>query len=411
MTGTSSHTVDIVIIGAGIAGLWLNAALRAQGYSTLVLEKDAIGGGQTLASQGIIHSGLKYAFAGKINKLAQNISAMPDRWRAALRGEGAVDLSTARMNTESQYLLIPSGFMGGLVKLVTAKTLGESVHEIPKADWPEDIKQSGFKGSVIFMGEPVLDVPSVLRALAEPYRDSIRCLPLCHSEAHSDEESGACKNQILHFVQDDNKIIIGEHTITAQKIIYTAAASNHVTAKSASHDAGLDTQARPLLMGMLKPAPFEAYVHLVGSSDKPVATITTHQCEDGTLAWYLGGAVAERDKDSDPASVYDAARKGFAKYLPALDLSSVQWATLPIDRIEGKSEIDSWMPDTPTIHGAGNTYYCWPTKLTFAPLLADRMLDKLQSDGVQAAADQSAWDFLPEAPFGIAPWDAAHWTK
>ena len=89
---------DIVIFGSGIAGLWLFNHLKAAGYDALLLESEAIAGGQSIASQGIIHSGLKYAFAGKINKLAQSISAMPDLWRAALQGDGVVDLSAARLN-------------------------------------------------------------------------------------------------------------------------------------------------------------------------------------------------------------------------------------------------------------------------------------------------------------------------
>ena len=163
----SKHNPDIVIFGAGIAGLWAFNRLKALGYDVLLLESERIGCGQTIASQGIIHSGLKYAFAGKINKLAQSISAMPDLWRAALRGEGDVDLSAAKYNAESQYLLIPGGFMGGLVKLVTKQALGNNVHEVPENLWAEEVKSSGFKGTVVFMDEPVLEIPSVLRPVTD----------------------------------------------------------------------------------------------------------------------------------------------------------------------------------------------------------------------------------------------------
>src|SRR5690606_14944511 len=53
--------VDICILGGGIAGLWLNARLRQQGFSTLLIEPAALGGGQSTKSQGIIHGGTKYA--------------------------------------------------------------------------------------------------------------------------------------------------------------------------------------------------------------------------------------------------------------------------------------------------------------------------------------------------------------
>ena len=377
---------DIVIFGAGIAGLWAFHRFKRMGYDVLLLESEGIGGGQSIASQGIIHSGLKYAFAGKINKLAQSISAMPDLWRAALRGDGPVDLSQAQVNADSQYLLIPNGLMAGLVKLVTKQALGNNVHEVAKDDWPDEVKQSGFKGTVVFMDEPVLDAPSVMRALAEPYKDCIRKID----------------------TPDDPFGFLEKHGIEAQHIIFTGAASNAQIAKTAGHDDGLETQARPLVQGLLKPAPFEMYAHLVGNSDKPVATITTHKCADGALAWYMGGGVAERPLDSDPQDAINFAKKGFAKYLPDVDLSDVEWAVLPIDRIEGKSDVDGWMPDTPTIHSAGNVHYCWPTKLTFAPLLSDRLLEKI--DG-EPSATQTDYSFLPEVDYSPAPWDKVSWTK
>ncbi len=397
----ATYNTDIVIIGAGIAGLWLFHRLKKAGYHAILLEKNAIGAGQTIASQGIIHSGMKYAFAGKINKLAEEISAMPDLWRAAMAsGDGDVDLRAAKTNADSQYMLIPSGFMGGLVKLVAKNALGTGVREIPKEDWPDNIKQSGFKGSVIFMNEPVLDIPSVIRALADPYKDYIYKI-----------DWDAC--EIISSKDGISALKIGDDTIKAGKFIFTSAASNHHIAKQLGHSHGLQTQARPLLMGFLKPAPFEFYAHLVGSSDKPVATITTHKTADNEIVWYLGGGVAERAKESDPNDVISATIKGFKKYLPHIDLSDVTWATLPIDRIEGKSETDGWMPDTPTIHSYGNVFYCWPTKLTFSPLLSDRLYDSVTKSETQPnmSTKHQTCNFLPLCGYTAAPWDTKDWKK
>ena len=389
MSEMSEQKIDIVIFGAGIAGLWCFNRFKKLGYDVLLLEQEEIGCGQTLASQGIIHSGLKYAFAGKINNLAKSISAMPDLWRAALRGEGDVNLSAAKVNAQTQYLLIPSGLMGGLTKLVAKKALGGNVRDVPAGEIPEAVKQAGFKGSVIYMDEPVLDVPSVLRALAQPYKDCIRKIPR----------------------GSDPFTLLKENNISAKAVIFTGAASNHKIASSQSHDAGLETQARPLLMGMLKPAPYELYAHLVGNSDKPVATITTHQCEDGQLVWYLGGGVAERAKEAPIQDMIQSTKEGFAKYLPALDLSRVKWAALPIDRIEGKSKTQGWMPDTPTIHTHGNTYYCWPTKLTFAPMLSSMLLEKFTAQGLTPSGRTSDFSALAPADYAKAPWDKAKWQE
>jgi hypothetical protein len=333
-----------------------------------------------MASQGIIHSGLKYALAGKVNDLAQSISAMPEIWRDALSGRGDVDLNAARVLCSSQYLLIPSGFMGGIVKIVAQKALGGNVQAVKPEDWPADIEQSGFKGSMIFMDEPVLDVPSVVRVLAEPYKSCIR------------RYNGAQK-------------------IEARIIIHTAADGNMIYARQNFDDQKLETQARPLLMGLLKNAPYDFYAHLVGTSEKPVATITTHTTEKGERVWYFGGSVAERAKKSNPQETIEAARNALRKYLPGLNLSKAEWATLPVDRIEGKTSQSGWMPDTPTVHAAGNRLYCWPTKLTFAPMLGDMIFDHLAAMDIAPTHSESDYSHLPEVDYAAAPWDKVSWIK
>lgn len=384
----AEHNADIVIVGAGIAGLWIFNRLKAMGYDALLLEREEIGSGQTIASQGIIHSGLKYAIVGQVNELARSISAMPDLWRLALKGEGPVDLSAAEGAASSQYMLIPPGFMGKLIKLASKKALGGNIHELAPENWPEHIKSTGFKGTVIYMDEPVLDVNSIIRALAEPYKNSIR---------KTDKA--------------DPFVFLEQHNIEAPLCIFTAAESNAAIAQNHNHAQGLKTQARPLLMGMMKNAPHELYVHLVGASEKPVATITSHKAADGSLVWYIGGGAAERTKDDDPDKVYNAARKAFTQYLPDVDLSSVEWATLPIDRIEGASGTKGWMPDTPTIHEADNALYCWPTKLTFAPLLSDMILEHLQNKNIAPSGQSTDWSFLSPVDYAPAPWDKAAWKK
>ena len=164
-------------------------------------------------------------------------------------------------------------------------------------------------------------------------------------------------------------------------------------------------------MGLLKNAPFDLYAHLVGTSDKPVATITTHTTQNSERVWYFGGAGAERAKDSNPHETINATRKALAKYLPHVDISKAEWATLPIDRIEGKSSGAGWMPDTPTIHAAGNSLYCWPTKLTFAPLLSDMVIEHLQKAGIGPTDQTADCSALPAPDYALAPWDKTQWTK
>jgi glycine/D-amino acid oxidase-like deaminating enzyme len=400
----SLHKADIVICGAGIAGLWLFNHLKRDGFNALLLEKDTIGCGQTIASQGIIHSGLKYVSAGRPNQLAKAISAMPELWRKALKGEGRVDLSAARVTARSQYFLTRPGFIGSLTGLgahLMGKTgfLGNNAHRLRKSEWPASIKKIGFSGTVISMDELVLDINSVLHALATPYQDSIRRADMLEDMNFSLDTSG----NIEH-------VTIKDETITADRYIFTAAAANKILADRLGHANGLDTQLRPLLMGMMRNAPCELYAHCVKGSTKPVLTVSTHRAADGSLVWYLGGSVAERPKNSNPHEVYAAVIKSFSKYMPGVDLTKVSWSTLPIDRAEGKSKVTGLIPDTPTIHIAGNTIYGWPTKLTFSPMLTNQIVDRLSHAGIKPSGQKTDWSFLPKCNFTQTPWDLATWT-
>ena len=49
----------------------------------------------------------------------------------------------------TQLLLIPHGLLGGITTVVTKKILGQGVHELPHDEWPESLKQSGFKGTAV----------------------------------------------------------------------------------------------------------------------------------------------------------------------------------------------------------------------------------------------------------------------
>lgn len=353
---------DIIIYGGGIAGLWTLNRLKNLGYDVLLIENNAIGGIQTIASQGIIHSGLKYVLSGKLNPLARSISAMPEIWKEALKGIGPVNLSQAKIAANSQQLLIPGGMVGNIMKLGAKNFFGQEISKSP------EIENAGFEGTVIDMGEPVLDIPSVIRALAEPHLNSIR-----------QSADG----------------------VTARIYIYTAATGNDVSKT--------ETQRRPLLMGLLKNAPFPLWAHLVGKSDKPVATITTHTTKDGSLVWYVGGQVAERAKDFSTSEAITAIQDAFDKYLPNIDCKTIEWATLPIDRVEVKGS--GFMPDTPIVQTQGDKIFAWPTKLTFAPLMADKIVEQLAVQNISPSHQQTDWSFLPAVGYAEAPWDKVKWTK
>ena len=93
--------VDCLIFGGGAAGLWLLDTLRQRGYSALLVEAHALGAGQTVASQGILHSGLKYSLKGLLSAAAREARDMPELWRRCLQGKAQPDLQQSEIRSEN----------------------------------------------------------------------------------------------------------------------------------------------------------------------------------------------------------------------------------------------------------------------------------------------------------------------
>src|SRR3546814_3005215 len=155
--------------------------------------------------------------------------------------------------------------------------------ELVPSEWPAVLRRAGFTGTVVYMDELVVDVPSVLRALAEPWRDGIRSRPGDEGRATMGRATFDCWR---------------DRGIEPRILLLTAAEGNARYAAEAGDGDDIGDQRRPLVQGLLKPAPFPLCAHLTGGSmtDKPLATITTHQTATGEPVWYIGAAVAERAK-------------------------------------------------------------------------------------------------------------------
>ena len=164
---SDSLSTDILIVGGGVAGLWLNARLRQQGYSTLVVDRGALGGGQSVKSQGIIHGGTKYALGGALTGASEAIADMPRRWREALQGHGELDLSGVRLLSDAHYLWSPGTLTGNLTSFFASKAVRSRVDQVKGNELPPALQHPRFKGKVYRLSELVLDVPSLIRRLAE----------------------------------------------------------------------------------------------------------------------------------------------------------------------------------------------------------------------------------------------------
>ena len=156
---TPTLTPDILIFGGGIAGLWLINRLRERGYQCLLLETGTLGGAQTLASQGIIHGGLKYALGGGLSSESEAIAGMPDRWRAAIDGRDKVDLSGLRVLADTQNLWSTGSVASRMTSFFASKMLRGRIEKLKRDQFPSALANPRFKGQVYRLDDLVVDVP------------------------------------------------------------------------------------------------------------------------------------------------------------------------------------------------------------------------------------------------------------
>jgi hypothetical protein len=156
-------------------------------------------------------------------------------------------------------------------------------------------------------------------------------------------------------------------------------------------------------------------------SDKPRLTITSQRDARGRSVWYIGGLLAEPGPASgpgggalpDPAALHRTLRAELAACLPWIDTHGCEAASFVVQRAEGLTPrgdrpdepvVDRVEPSTP---GRPVIIAAWPTKLAFAPLVADRVLALLpparsERPGAVAAG---AWPTFAAPGVARLPWE------
>ncbi|WP_341911534.1 FAD-dependent oxidoreductase [Ferrovibrio terrae] len=384
---TSQPDVDVAILGGGIAGLWLLARLKRAGYSALLLESQALGAGQTLASQGIIHGGLKYAIDLRLNADSAALADMPARWRTCLDGRGEIDLRAAKLAAARHLFWARRTLTSRIAGFFGSKLVRGRVDALPQNQWPGVLQDADHVGAVYALDECVLDVPSLLGALAALGEGCIKA------------------GQAAVEQQDDHVLLqVAGRSLTAGTLVSTAGAGNEVLLPQLGL-APQVAQRRPLQMLLIESAPGPLWAHCFDTSDKPRVTITTHKKNDGTLVWYVGGLLAENGVTQSEAALIATARQEFTTLLPQLDFSRSRFAGCRVDRAEGATE-DGRKPEGPVLKRVGNIMLAWPTKLALAPQLADLVLAALPPASGRVQPVFADWSAPPIAP---APWEVAAW--
>lgn len=397
--------VDGLIFGGGIAGLWTLARLRREGYSALLVECDRLGAGQTIASQGIIHGGVKYALGGHATSSSEAISAMPDLWRACLAGRGEVDLSRARTLSDRCAIWTAGGFGARLMGLAASRAIRARPRYWAISERPAALAEAPAGVDVYGVDEPVLDVASVVRALADAHESALIAAPFPDGVRLLRGEAGI----------ESVRLVVGvgfgvrEVEVRAERYIFCAGAGNaeYLSRLGPAIAGFVRMQRRPLHMVLARGDLPELHGHAIGASPTPLATITSARTSDGDMAWWIGGRIAEEGVERGAGAQIEAAREELGRLLPWVRLEGARYATWRVDRAEG-AQTGGKRPEGAIVRRVGNAIFCWPTKLALAPVAAGAIVREMLEVPRHAQATLD----VPRAGVADPPWEdgSLTWT-
>lgn len=362
--------------------------LEAAGHRTCLYESDSLGCGQTIASQGILHRGVKYALSTQAAEVSKLLAESQSIWENALAGrvsgggsEGSrverafnLDLRGVKQLVTTMYMWAKPaggagfGLLGGITGAAAALAFKSGVKKIEPG---QGTSAPAFR-----------DAPRNMN-LWEVQETCIEAASLV------DVMAKANQGQLIQgrYVKDQQHDPIE---------VLAAGIGNEALLRERGIDPEKWCQRRPLHMVMARGAPYELFGHCLKElSDKPRLTITTSMHERERV-WYIGGDVAETGVGRSEVEQIHAAKHELSQCMPWItpaQYASMRWATLRIDRAEGKMA-DGRRPDGPVVHRFGRVIAVWPTKLALAPVAAKLVLSAVESvlveDGNAGARERAS---------------------
>ncbi|MEM9295779.1 MAG: FAD-dependent oxidoreductase [Planctomycetota bacterium] len=368
---------DALILGGGSAGLWTLDTLARAGFSCLLAENRALGTGQTVGSQGIIHGGLKYTLKGALTPSATAIRDMPQRWRDSADGAADPDLSAGDVVRAPHCHLWRTASLKSRLGMVGARAgLRVAPVRIDPPDWPHAL--ANLQGEVFRLDEQVWSPARFLAALAKPHQ-----------------------SRILRIAQDDGLQVLRDTARPGHAPRVTLRSPDGRTLELAPKcivvTTGAGAEALRTNLGVTPPRMQRRPVHMILARGQALPTLNGH-CVDGRVTrvtitsdtdaqgrtvWQIGGQVSEDGVDMTPDALLRHAVAEVRASLGGLDTDALDWATYRLDKAEVSTR-GGLRPDDAFVTRDAAVITAWPTKLALVPRLADKVRDEVDAIARQA---------------------------
>lgn len=394
--------VPVLIFGGGVAGLWLLDELARAGRESVLLEAHALGRGQTVASQGIIHGGLKYTLDGLLTPSARAIREMPLHWRRCLAGERQPDLSSTRLRAEFCHLWQTRSIKSTLGMIGARAGLRVGPQRLSVDERPPGL--GGCPGTVARLDEQVVEPTSLLSVLADKHPN--RLLQIDASSGMEFESPAPGQIDLIRLLNPRTGAPLD---IRAGMIVFAAGAGNATLLDKAGLAAST-MQRRPLHMVQARGDLPLINGHCVDGM-KTRATITATRDYADRVIWQIGGQIAERGVTRPADELITHAISELQAILPSVNLKGHEWSTYTVDRAEAATDSGA-RPDDVFVERTGNVIAAWPTKMALVPIMVSAVLAELAADQRPrvkgSPIDADDW---PRPGVAIPPWEEIEqWT-
>jgi hypothetical protein len=346
----------------------------------------------------MIHGGMKYTLNGALTGASEAISEMPSYWQKCIDGKGDVDLKGVKKLSDHFYMWSSRSVVSKMTTFLASKAIRGRINKVNRDALPNIFKNDQFKGSVYKLLDMVLDVPDVIKKLAQNYSSRIFMINWEKTSWQKDSKEKA----FLHFNENKKK-----YALYAGQFILAAGEGNESILSIMGENAPI-MQRRPLHMLMVKHGyPHSFYGHCLGAETTPRLTISSHPCQDNKQVWYLGGSIAEKGVGLSAETIITKAKKELFALMPWVNLKDAEWAALPIERAEPKqrnfNRPDKAFAGVTRKHS--NVIVAWPTKLTLCPNLADEVISLLNKRNIRKLTTKlPELSFLSKPDISITPW-------
>lgn len=388
--------LDVVVFGGGCAGLWLLDELVRCGYRALLIESQALGAGQTIASQGIIHGGLKYTLKGLLTRSAQVIATMPEQWRQCLAGQREPCLTETPLRADFCHLWRTGSITSRLGMVGARAGLRVAPKQIEGDEVPPILRRC--PGGVYRLDEQVIDPRGFIADLA---RRNAAHLVHCTEPVEWRMEG--------RWIEGIGLMVGGGQVVLKPRAVVFAAGAGNAALRRAVGLSDAVMQRRPLHMAVVRGRLPVLNGHCVDGQATRM-TITTATTDDPAVnVWQLGGQVAERGVEMDRHTLIAHAAEELRDVLPGIDLDGLEWSTYRVDRAEAATT-GGRRPDDASVLADGFVITAWPTKLALTPWMATLVLGHLSALKPQTY-DQPLPTDWPTPPVASPPWELeSQWT-